>query len=133
MLVNITNAIIKIFGDNQLSLNEIFDAQNVLQGTGELTVSVEDITKLHPLVNDYSINYIISGQTLIEDDKKKQKINDLFHKSNLAVNTFTAAKLKEESNENVVGVIINNARFDDDQHSCVFNIDFTVYACDLIL
>lgn len=133
MLQNIINGFQKIYESNGLELDEIFDVDKVVDGDGSLCIQVNAIQRLNPQIADYRITILFSGQTYIDNDPTKEKINHFFVESNKILTNLTANQLKNETGELVEGYIFKQAEMVQMETTRGFSSEVQLYVCDFVL
>lgn len=99
MIKDIIESFKQIFNGYGLQLKENYDVEQVVDGDGVIVISVTNIQRLQPQLNDYKITLNISGQTYIDNDLDQTKIQAMFKHCSLALSMINVQII------NVVGVV----------------------------
>lgn len=133
MIQNIINGFQKIFSYSDLTLDEVFEVDKVVDGDGVICIQVNNIQRLNPQVADYRLTILITGQTYIDNDPTKAKINQFFIASNRILTSLTAGQLKNQTGELVEGYIFKQSELLEAESTRGFSSEVEVYVCDFQL
>lgn len=133
MIQNIINGFQKIFSDSELELDQVFEVDKVVDGDGVICIQVSNIQRLNPQLADYKLTILITGQTYIDNDPTKQKINQFFIESNRILTSLTAGQLKNQTGELVEGYIFKQSELIEAESTRGFSSEVEVYVCDFQL
>lgn len=133
MIQNIIQGFQKEFIDSGLKLDESFDVYKVVDGDGVICIQVSNIQRLNPQVADYKLTILITGQTYIDNDPTKSKINHFFLYSNRVLTNLTAGRLKNRTGELVEGYIFKQSELIEAESTRGFSSEVEVYVCDFQL
>jgi hypothetical protein len=88
---------------------------------------------LNPQLADYKITVLITGQTYIDNDPTRQKINQFFVDSNRILTSLTANQLKNKTGELVEGYIFKQSEIVESDSTRGFASEIELYVCDFQL
>lgn len=125
MLNEIFTKIIKILDDKYTVITS-FDAESEIDLNGVLAVNVTDFQLQHNgNTKDCKYTVTINGQFLTEQDKNRQKINEMF---DYVFQIVDADKIKQEF-ENCAGVVLSGGSIVSDGETNNFSFSMDLYFC----
>lgn len=125
MIKDIIESFKQIFNHFDLQLKENYDVEQVVDGDGVIVISVTNIQRLQPQLNDYRITLNISGQTYIDNDLDQLKIQAMFKQCSSALSMINVQAINVVG---VVGYIFKESNIIDTEATHGFTAQIDLYA-----
>lgn len=130
MIKDIIDSFKQIFSSYSLQLKENYDVEQVVDGDGVIVISVTNIERLQPQLNDYRITLNISGQTYIDNDLDQSKIQAMFKQCSLALSMINVQIINVQG---IVGYIFKESSIIDSEATHGFTAQIDLYATEFQL
>lgn len=130
MISNIITALKILLNDLGIDLTVDFENIDHVDPNGSVVLYHDGLEQLNYPLPDYTISFTIQGQTFIENDLDKNKINQLYQKALKFITECNQSTLTLHSKENICAIKLQNSFISSDSEVHSFTINFDVIVTD---
>lgn len=115
-----------MLGDEYTIINS-YDGTADIDLSGVIAINITDRENLfHGMEKDYKFNVVISGQTLAEEDKDKNIIQEMLNYVMITLDT----DILRDNIQNCAGIIMSGSSLESDGDTNNFQIQLELYCCN---